>query len=129
MPDLYLIFNHKVTMLQAEDARRTLGVVRIVELPLDLKEIWCNISPELPEIAGYLDPVRQWLASNAERDNFVLIEGDYGACFLMVHFALERGLVPVYSTTEREATEEYSKDGSIRMTHRFEHHIFRRYGG
>lgn len=82
----------------------------------------------MPEIAGYLDPVRQWLASNAERDNFVLIEGDFGACFLMVHFALERGLVPVYSITDREATEEYSKDGSIRMTHRFEHHIFRRYG-
>lgn len=127
MPDLYLIFNHKITRLQENDARRSLGVERIVDLPLDLKEIWCNMPPELVEISEHLESVKQWLASKAKANDFVLIQGDFGACFLMVNFALERGLVPVYSTTKREATEEYGEDGSIRMTHRFEHRMFRRY--
>jgi len=99
-----------------------------VELPKELKEIWRNIPPGLPEIAGYLQPVNQWLVSSAHPNDFVLIEGDFGACYLMVRFALENGLVPVYSTTFREAEEEYGEDGSVRLVHRFEHRIFRRYG-
>ena len=58
----------------------------------------------------------------------MLIQGDFGACFLMVNFALEKGFVPVYSTTKREVAEQYPEDGSVKMTHRFEHRMFRRYG-
>jgi len=46
----------------------------------------------------------------------------------MINFALSMGLLPVYSTPDAEATEEYGEDGSIKMTHRFEHRIFREYG-
>ena len=128
MPNLYLIFNHRITLLQEEDARRSLGVQQIVQLPPELKELWNNVPPDLPEIAAYLGPVKQWLAANAETGDFVLIQGDFGACFLMVNFALEKGFVPVYSTTRREAEEEFGQDGSIKLTHRFEHRIFRKYG-
>lgn len=38
------------------------------------------------------------------------------------------GLIPVCSTTRREAMEEHGDDGSVNMTHRFEHQRFRRYG-
>jgi len=128
LPDLYLIFNHKVTRLQEEDANLSLGITNIVELPEVLKEMWRNIPPLLPEIADYLQPVKLWLRSHAQANDFVLIEGDFGACYLMVRFAVENGLVPVYSTTFREAEEEYGEDGSVRLVHRFEHRIFRRYG-
>ena len=40
LPDLYLIFNHKVTRLQEEDANLSLGITNIVELPEVLKEMW-----------------------------------------------------------------------------------------
>ena len=72
--------------------------------------------------------MKLWLRSHAQANDFVLIEGDFGACYLMVRFAVENGLVPVYSTTFREAEEEYGEDGSVRLVHRFEHRIFRRYG-
>lgn len=126
--DLYLIFNHRITRLQEEDARRSLGIRQLVEPPEGLKELWRAIPPELPEIDAYLEPLRQWLAANGRPDDFVLIEGDFGACWLMVRFAFKQGLVPVYSTTLREAEEEYGDDGSVRLVHRFEHRIFRRYG-
>jgi hypothetical protein len=59
----------------------------------------------------------------------VLIQGDFGATFLMVNFAFEKGLIPIHSTTEREATEELQPDGSVRLSHRFLHKRFRKYGG
>jgi hypothetical protein len=46
----------------------------------------------------------------------------------MVNFAFEIGLIPVYSTTAREAVEEYD-DGTIKLVHHFRHQIFRKYGG
>lgn len=46
----------------------------------------------------------------------------------MVNFAFEKGLIPIYSTTNREAVEEYGENGSVKMTHQFRHIIFRKYG-
>jgi hypothetical protein len=84
---------------------RSLGVREIVGLPPNLKELWRAIPPKLLEIGPCLEPVKQWLASNAEANEFVLIEGEFGACCLMVRFALEISLAPGYSTTLREAQD------------------------
>lgn len=125
---LLLIFNHRITSLQEEDARRSIGVERITDLPEDLKALWRQIPADLEEIDGYLAPIRAWLRVWAKKGDYVLIQGDFGACWLMVNFAMKQGLNPVYSTTEREAVEEHSEDGSVTIVHRFRHRIFRRYG-
>lgn len=125
---IFLIFNHEITGRQAEDARESLGVERIVEPPADLKGLWKSVPPDIPEISSYLEPVKKWLEDNAAPSDYVLVQGDFGATYLMVNFALERGLVPVYSTTDREALEKHDDDGSVSLVHRFKHRIFRRYG-
>lgn len=128
MPDLFLIFNHRIKPLQEEDARRSLNVVRIVDLPADLRELWCSIPPEIPQIASYLQPIQKWLQINASKSDFVLIQGDFGGCFLMIQFAFDQGLVPIYSTTGRDAVEEQVSHEEVVLTHRFRHVIFRKYG-
>jgi hypothetical protein len=125
---LYLIFNHTITSLQIEDARESLQVDRIIDLPEELKPVWNQIPPDLPGIAEYLAPIQRWLAEHAVKDDYVLIQGDFGACYMMVNFAFQQRLVPVYSTTLREAVEEHGPDGSVRLTHQFKHFIFRKYG-
>ena len=125
---LYLLFNHELTSLQKEDALVSLGVERIRVPPPDLKSMWRRIPPDLPAIDSYLEPVREWLKGDAGKGDYVLIQGDFGACFIMVGFALDQGLIPIYSTTEREAVEEQGDDGTVRLTHQFKHRIFRRYG-
>ena len=125
---LFLIFNHLITKRHRGDARVSLYVERIVDLPPDLKERWCNIPPDLPRIATYIEPIKQWLESQAAERDYVLIQGDFGACYLMIGFAFDLGLVPVYSTTLREVVEEQRDDGSVRLTHSFKHRMFRRYG-
>ena len=126
---LILLFNHHLTPDQEQDARRSLGITRVVEPPEPLRELWGNVPPDLAELGAYLDPIQHWLLDHARPGDCVLVQGDFGATHLMVNFALECGLVPVYSTTERQATEEPQPDGSIKLSHRFLHKRFRTYGG
>ena len=128
MSNLFLIFNHEITSIQESDARSSLGVKRITDLPPDFKKLWRQVPPDLSEISGYLGPVKTWLAKQAAKSDYVLIQGDFGACYILVNFAFDIGLIPIYSTTTRDATEEYDKDGSVRLIHQFKHQAFRKYG-
>lgn len=126
---LFLIFNHRFTEGQQADARCSLGVDRIVSLPPELQELWSNLPPDASEIEPLLVPLQEWLASESVSGDRVLIQGDFGATYLMVRFAFEHGLIPIYSTTSREATEEIQPDGAVKVVHTFKHVRFRRYGG
>jgi hypothetical protein len=44
---MFLLFNHTITDAQIIDARKSLGVEKVIEMPNDLKVIWANIPPEL----------------------------------------------------------------------------------
>ena len=127
VPSLFLIFNHTFTDDQKGDAMVSLGIDRILDMPPDHKMIWSDIPPDLPTIEEYLEPIQTWLKINARKDDFVLIQGDFGACYVMVNYAFRMGLIPIYSTTQREMKEEVLEDGSVRLTHHFQHRIFRRY--
>jgi hypothetical protein len=127
-PSLFLIFNHRFTEAQESDARTSLGVTEIVNLPKNLKDIWNNIPPGMAEISDHLSPVSDWLNAASKHGDYVLVQGDFGACYLMILFAIEHRLIPIYSTTERRAVEEHQPDGSVKLTHEFRHRIFRRYG-
>jgi len=126
---LFLIFNHEITPVQESDARDSLYVQQIINMPPDLKDLWRQIPPDLPKISAYLNPVKDWLAGHTRKNDCVLIQGDFGACFIMVKFAFETGLIPIYSTTQREVAEEHKEDGTINLSHQFRHRIFRRYEG
>lgn len=95
--------------------------------PPDIQEIWSKVPPDLPELTGYLDPVFAWLDTEARPGDYVLVQGDFGATCLVVDFAEERGLIPLYSTTVRAAEEEHLPDGTVRTVHHFQHRMFRRY--
>jgi len=127
MFSLFLIFNHTFTRVQRDDAIASLGVGRIVDMPPDYQKIWSDIPPDLPAIEAYLEPVQAWLKTKACENDFALIQGDFGACHIMVNYAFKIGLIPIYSTTQREMIEEFLEDGSTRLTHHFQHRIFRRY--
>ncbi|OQX18734.1 MAG: hypothetical protein BWK76_06710 [Desulfobulbaceae bacterium A2] len=128
MANLIVLFNHHLTDQQEQEARERLGVRRIVHAPAEVRTIWAALPPDEDGLAASLAPVRSWLAQQATPGDFALIQGDFGACYLMVGHALALGCVPLYSTTRREAREERLDDGSIRLTHHFRHVRFRNYG-
>ena len=126
-PSLYLLLNHQLTFKQEQDDRQSLGVGRIIELPRDLNALWRRVPPDLEDIMDYLEPIGTWLEKHAAKKDYVLIQGDFGAAYIMVSFAFEIGLIPLYSTTLREAVEEHGEDGTVKMVHHFKHRMFRRY--
>ncbi|MFP4037648.1 MAG: CRISPR-associated protein Csx20 [Desulfobacteraceae bacterium] len=127
-PNLFLLLNHQFTSEQEEDARVRLQIGSVRRPPSETQPLWGRVPPDLEEIACFLDPFKEWLRREAKVGDLVLIQGDFGACYLMVRFAFDSGLVPVYATTERQATEELLEDGTIRLVHTFKHRRFRQYG-
>ncbi|NLI83774.1 MAG: hypothetical protein GX443_19140 [Deltaproteobacteria bacterium] len=128
MSKLLLLFNHTLTGQQSADAVENLGVSGFVNPPESVKALWADIPASPAEIRPFLQPVFDWLDGASEPGDYVLVQGDFGAVFLVVHHALETHRIPVYSTTRREAAEEPGHDGSVQLTHRFRHVRFREYG-
>jgi len=126
--NLFLVFNHNLTPEQEAAAKKVFAVENIIKMPPETAEIWGNIPPDYPVIDGFLAPVKDWLTQNAQENDFVLIQGDPGACYILVEFSLKNGLIPIYSTTRREAVEEIQPNGEIKLTHHFKHVHFRCYG-
>ena len=128
MSSLFLIFNHSMTQDQIQDAKQSLGVNNIIEMPEELKKVWSQIPPAPASINNILDPIKEWLASSAKPLDYVLIQGDFGASYLLIQFALSHDLIPLYSTTARQAVESMQPDGRMKVEHLFKHQIFRKYG-
>ena len=128
MRSLFLLFNHKLTDKQKNDAYSSLGIGNIVDMPDELKTLWRQVPSDLIEIEQYIAPVQNWLASNSHPKDYTLIQGDFGACYIMIKFAFKNSLVPIYSTTARDAVEVHAKDGSVKLIHKFNHVIYREYG-
>ncbi|HWP49654.1 MAG TPA: CRISPR-associated protein Csx20 [Candidatus Limnocylindrales bacterium] len=127
MPKMLLLFSHELTQDQIKDARATLNITEFVPLSVDLEGLWKNIPPTKPSLSEYLEPLRRWMKGHAEPGDYVLIQGDFGAVYLMVNFAFSAGLIPVYSTTEREVVEKALPDNTVRSERVFRHRMFRRY--
>ncbi len=125
---LIAVLNHEMTDDQTRDAYKSLRVNEIENIPVELKALWANIPPDEPYIAHHLAKIREWLFATASTGDYVLVQGDFGACFIIATFAIHEGLIPVYSTTSRVAEEAAQPDGSVALRHVFRHVMFRKYG-
>ena len=123
---MFLLFSHKLTPKQVLDAKSSLQVEEFVYLPEKLQTLWSNIPPHNIDIDAYLLPIKNFLVKNANKDDIVLIQGDFGAVYNMIAFSKQRGFIPVYSTTKR-FVEEKVIDGKVEKSSVFEHVMFRRY--
>ena len=128
MTTLFLLFNHSLTDFQKADAQNSLNVENIENPPEDVRNLWSKIPADIENIFYFLSPVRQWLDENAKERDILLVQGDFGATYLMVDFALKSKLTPVYSTTARSVIEKELENGHVNIEHHFCHVRYRRYG-
>lgn len=129
IPRLLVIFNHQLTSGQIADAWRSLNIKKIMEPGAELRDLWANMPPHQDNLADCREftALHDWLIANSLPGDFVLIQGDFGATYLLVRFAMELGIIPIYSTTRRQAEELHNKNGDVDLIHRFRHVKFRRY--
>ncbi len=125
---MFLVFSHRLTQEQEKEARQTLGITKFLTLPDKLQGIWSQIPVDQKQISDVLNPIRRWLENESNKHDLALIQGDFGATWLMVNFAITLNLIPVYSVTIRDAREEIQSDGAVKNIHLFKHRMFRLYG-
>jgi hypothetical protein len=126
MPKMFLLFSHKLTEEQIRDAKENLKVSGFIYLPENLQKLWSNIPPDIENIGSYLTPIKEFLKQHAKEGDFILIQGDFGATYIMVNWAFKNGLIPVYATTKR-VVREINDNGKIITVREFKHCRFRRY--
>ena len=124
---LILLFSHNLTTPQKKDAQRSMGITEFVTMPKKLKEKWSNIPPELENITDYLKDIRLWLLDVVSNNDYILIQGDFGATYYFVNWAFKNKLIPVYSTTKRIHKETLLPNESLKIIKTFEHKIYRKY--
>lgn len=124
---MLLIFSHKLTDRQIKDAKENLNIEEFIYLPPELQKMWSSISPEIENLSPILEDIKKWVDAISDKDDYILIQGDFGANYEMVSYCKDLGLKPIYSTTKRQANEILRKDGKIELAHIFEHIRFRQY--
>jgi len=123
---LFLLFSHKLTDEQIKDAKENLGISEFVYLPEDLQYKFSNVPPEIEDIKEYSKDFKEFLKNNAKKDDYVLVQGDFGVVFQIVEFCKENSLKAIYSTTKR-VSKEKKIEGKIVKISEFKHVRFRKY--
>ncbi|HAC70494.1 MAG TPA: hypothetical protein DCF41_02105, partial [Arcobacter skirrowii] len=109
-----------------DDAMKSFGIEEFIYLPKELQELFSNVPNDLKKLSEYLTPIKLFLKQYSKEGDFVLIQGDFGATYILVNFAKSLKLKAVYSTTKR-VTQEFEEDGKIIKKSIFEHERFRDY--
>jgi len=123
---MFLFFSHKLTEEQIKDAKENLGVNEFIYLPKDLQYKFSNVPPEIEDIKEYSQIFIDFLKENVKKEDFVLVQGDFGVVFNIVEFCKENNLKAVYSTTKRVVKEKVI-DGKVVKISEFKHIKFRKY--
>jgi len=123
---MFLLFSHKLTDEQIKDAKENLGVNEFIYLPKDLQNKFSNVPPEIEDIKKYSKDFTEFLKDNAQKEDYVLIQGDFGVVFNLVEFCKENNLKAIYSTTKRIVKEQVI-DGKVVKVSEFKHIRFRNY--
>ena len=123
---MFLLFSHKLTPEQEEDAIKSLGVREFIDLPLDLQNLWSHVPPEIEVLEDYLKPIFDYLKVNIKEGDYVLVQGDFGATCIVVNLVKNLNAIAIYATTKRNSVEKVI-DGKVVKTSVFKHIKFRRY--
>ncbi len=127
MKNLFILLNHTLTEEQIEEAKNKLKVNNIVELSLEQKNMWAQMPPDEKQHKKYVEEIINWLGKNADKGDYILVQGEFGATFTVVDFCLKNGFVPIYAVSERREEEVKHPDGSVEKKLIFKHKCFRKY--
>lgn len=127
MKKMILLFSHKLTQRQIEEAKESFDVQEFLRLPTELQAVWSAIPADEESITSLLAPIKEFLSLQSNREDIVLIQGDFGAVYHLVNYAKELNLKPLYATTQRRTQEYINEKGENVKKSIFEHRRFREY--
>jgi uncharacterized protein MJ1673 len=123
MKILFMLMNHALTREQEEDARKNLNVDKFINIA---DASWSDIDPSEKSIIKFVEVYKDKLRSQAKAGDILLVQGDFGATYNMIRFAKNMGLIAVYATTNRIASEQV-ENGKVVIKREFKHARYREY--
>jgi len=124
---MILLFSHKLTCAQIQEAKHIYNISTFASLPDDLQTTWSNIPDNLEKLSDHLKPVKKWLSEIAKPMDYILIQGEFGAVYFFVNWAFQNKLIPIHATTKRVHKEIELENGKIEVKKIFQHTKFRKY--
>ena len=107
------------------ELKNNFGVCEIILPNAEISEKWQAIPTEsetekeiIAPFLGFLLPVKA--------NDFLVIQGEFGATFAITDWALNRGIIALHSATERIA-QEFRDGEKVFRNYVFEHKCFRKY--
>lgn len=126
--NLIVLLNHDLSQNQKEGARFELGVSNIKYMSNENRELWSKIDPTLLTLSDLIEPLLFELQMISKEKDYVLVQGDFGATYMVVSFCKLNGLIPIYSTTKRISEDILLKNGRVKTRKIFRHVMYRVYG-
>ena len=123
MKTLFTLMNHTLTSEQEEDARKNLDVDKFINIA---DTMWSDIDPSEKSIIKFVEVYKDKLRLQAKAGDVLLVQGDFGATYNMIRFAKNMGLIAVYATTNRIASEQV-ENGKVVIKREFKHARYREY--
>ena len=105
MRNFVVLMSHDMSEIQKNDAYEKLKVTKIIEAPSEIKKIWGNINPISNLDTKFLEPVVLWISQSSKEEDYVLVQGEFGATFYIVDYCFKNNLIPVYATSLRRVDE------------------------
>ncbi len=125
MSKAYCLLNHELTQNQISELEAKYKITNITYPSEELSKTWSQIPVTEQLDLSVINSVIGWLAA-ADKDDVLIVQGEFGSTFMIVDFALKNKIIPLYAVTKRVAAEQ--RDGEIvSRQYIFEHVCFRKY--
>ncbi len=126
MPKTFCLLNHKLTQNQLTELKEKYNSSEIIYPPQNIASGWAQIPPNETD-GGIVQSVVDWLKeNNSSTGDFFIIQGEFGATFTLVDYALKKELNPLYATTRRISKESCVGE-TVHREYVFEHFCFKKY--
>lgn len=125
MSKAFCLLNHELTENQKKELTTDFCASKIIYPSEEISKIWSQIPANKTVDRTIIKQITDWLLS-AEKNDVLIVQGDFASTFMIVDFALKNGLIPICATTKRVAKE--SRQGeTVKREYIFEHICFRKY--
>ena len=125
MVKAFCLLNHELTQNQILELKNRFNVENIIYPPEELSRKWSQIPAEKELDKTIIGNVINWLTA-ANKGDLLIVQGEFGATFMIVDYALKNELIPLHAVTKRVAVEH--RDGEVvSKQYVFEHVCFRKY--
>lgn len=121
----FLLWSHNASSEQVQDLKINWKIDKIFELPAELRSIWSQVPVRDINWNIYVSKICEWVKGHSQKNDLVVVQGEYGLTYYMVDWCKANNLLPVYSLTERNSVEEKKITGEIIKVSKFVHCGFR----